>query len=286
MDLGTLKKRFLDSLIERKETLRQAWMKAEYFPYIVIDDFLQVDFAEEILAAFPFYGDKFWFTGKYLHQKNKLMQTTNFPDPISNYYKLTSSQEFLSLISEITGIDKLLSDPELTGGGLHQSTRGGFLDVHTDFNFHPKTKLHRRLNLLLYLNKDWKPNYNGYLELWDMNSKVCFENVAPDFNRAVIFATSEISWHGHPAPLNTPENITRQSLSSYFYTKERSPLETEPEHNTIYLQTSGVSGYAKTIKAAINATVYNAKEKGLSFLLLDFIARIGRFIKGDPPPNK
>ena len=281
-----LQRKSLNGLIERKEILRQVWSQEKYFPYVVIDNFLPIDFAEAILAAFPSYGDESWFTGKYLHQKNKLMQTTNFPDPISNYYKLTSSQEFLDLISEITGIDKLLADPELTGGGLHQSTCGGFLDVHTDFNFHPKTKFHRRLNLLLYLNKDWKPHYEGCLELWDMNSKVRFENISPDFNRAVIFATSEISWHGHPAPLNTPEDITRKSLSSYFYTKERSSLETVPEHNTIYMQTSGVSGYAKTLGAAVNATVYNAKKNGLSFLLSDFIARIRRFIKGDPPPNR
>jgi Rps23 Pro-64 3,4-dihydroxylase Tpa1-like proline 4-hydroxylase len=281
-----LQKISLSGLIKRKKILRQAWTQGKYFPYVVVDDFLPADFAEDILAAFPSYGDESWFIGNYLHQKKQVYQTTNFPDPISNYHKLTSSQEFLDLVSEITGIGNLLSDPELTGGGLHQSTDGGFLDVHTDFNFHPRTKFHRRLNLLLYLNKDWKSHYEGYLEFWDMNTKVRFENISPDFNRAVIFATSEISWHGHPAPLNIPENITRKSLSSYYYTKEGSSTETAPEHNTIYIQTSGISGYAKTLGSAINASIYNAKKNGLSFLLSDFFERIRRLIKGDPPPNR
>ncbi len=89
----------------------------------------------------------------------------------------------MDLVSDIVGIAGLLHDPALVGGGLHQILPGGFLDVHTDYNFHPQTKLHRRLNLLLYMNKDWKREYEGYLELWDMDAKKQIEDIAPAFNR-------------------------------------------------------------------------------------------------------
>ena len=78
-------------------------------------------------------------------------------------------------LEELTGIKNLIADKTLYGGGLHQVERGGKLDIHADFNIHKKFKWHRRVNLILYLNKNWKPEYNGYLELWDKDMKIIKE---------------------------------------------------------------------------------------------------------------
>ncbi|MEQ8423791.1 MAG: 2OG-Fe(II) oxygenase, partial [Cyclobacteriaceae bacterium] len=139
------------------------------------------------------------------------------------------------------------------GGGLHQSTHGAFLDVHVDFNIHPETGFHRRLNLILYFNKNWKPEYEGKLELWDMTKKTRLENYSPNFNRCVIFETNEYSYHGHPKPLNTPPGTTRKSMALYYYTKDRSANEIVASHNTRYVNTSGFAGVVKNISSSIKA---------------------------------
>src|SRR5438034_178076 len=78
---------------------------------------------------------------------------------------------------------------------------GGFLKVHVDFNVHPKLKLDRRLNMLIYLNKEWREEWGGDLELWDADRTMCRKKIAPLFNRTVVFSTGDSSFHGHPHPL-------------------------------------------------------------------------------------
>lgn len=170
---------------------------------------------------------------------------------------------------------------------MHQILRGGFLDVHVDFNRHPETKLHRRLNLLLYVNKDWKPEYEGYLELWDMKAKRRVENIAPSFNRAVLFETSEVSFHGHPRPLNCPPEITRKSLAVYYFTQTREASSLSPEHNTLYRQTLGLAGYVKTFRAALKAGAERLREQGGAGPVAGrMLKRLGRALKGLPPENE
>ena len=129
-----------------------------------------------------------------------------------------NSASFLKFLEELTGIDGLLGDPQFEGGGLHQIPAGGKLAIHVDFNRHSYYGLDRRLNLLVYLNKNWKEEYGGHFELWDRDMKQMMTKVAPLFNRIVIFTTSHISFHGHPDPLNCPSNVTRKSLALYYYT--------------------------------------------------------------------
>jgi hypothetical protein len=127
-------------------------------------------------------------------------------------------------LEELTQIEEpLLADPSLFGAGLHQSMNGAFLNVHVDYNIHPETKFHRRLNVLVYMNPNWKEEYEGHIELWDLTGKERKQlgRFSPDFNRCVIFETNEISFHGHPKKLNTPEGVSRKSLATYYYTKNR-----------------------------------------------------------------
>ena len=133
-------------------------------------------------------------------------------------------------------------DPTLDGGGLHQIFNGGSLNIHTDYNSHYKEKKWKRvLNLLIYLNKDWKDEYNGNLELWNTDLTKAEVKVKPDFNRMVCFNTQPegdiIAYHGHPTPLNVPEGVYRKSIALYYYTKEKPNHTFADKHKTLYKDT-------------------------------------------------
>jgi hypothetical protein len=137
----------------------------------------------------------------------------------------------------LTGITGLIPDPSFNGGGCHQIQRGGKLGVHVDFNKLKTVNLDRRLNLLVYLNKNWKDEYGGHFELWDAEGKSSLKKVAPLFNRCVIFSTTETSYHGHPHPLTCPEGSTRKSVALYYYTNGRDDGQTAKPHSTVFAGT-------------------------------------------------
>jgi hypothetical protein len=145
-----------------------------------------------------------------------------------------NSITFLSFLSEVTGIPNLLPDPCFDGGGLHQIVPGGKLAIHADFNKHRRYGLDRRLNLLLYLNKDWREEYGGHLELWNRDMSQCEARVLPVFNRVMVFTTTEFTYHGHPDPLRCPEGMTRKSLALYYFTNGRPSEEQSGEHSTVF----------------------------------------------------
>jgi len=155
----------------------------------------------------------------------------------SAVFEVLQSQEFRDLMSEISGISELLDDPILAGGGLHQSPKLGFLDLHVDANFHPIDKsLHRRLNLLIYLNSDWNPEWGGQFEIWSDRNKKPFKlakRIAPAFNRAVIFSTTRTSWHG-VTPINCTNGCTRKSIALYYYTTSRPKQESYRDSSVIW----------------------------------------------------
>jgi Rps23 Pro-64 3,4-dihydroxylase Tpa1-like proline 4-hydroxylase len=140
-----------------------------------------------------------------------------------------SSPEFIALLESLTGIDHLLADPDLDGGGLHETRPGGHLNVHTDFLSHTLRRTwSRQLNLLLFLNAEWPASYRGELELWDAAVRRCERRIAPVLNRCVIFRTSEQSFHGVPGGVACPEGRSRRSLALYYFRDEASPLSLRP----------------------------------------------------------
>jgi Rps23 Pro-64 3,4-dihydroxylase Tpa1-like proline 4-hydroxylase len=249
--------KFVDSIFsERKEKLKEQWNSKKPFRFLVVDDFLIPEKAEEILKGYPAVDQGEWDGTTYINQKNKFQQREFGSDSIFlQVFQELNSPDFLKDIEYITGIENLIPDEKLFGGGLHQSRAGAFLDVHVDYNIHPETKLHRRLNILIYMNKDWRDDYEGHLQLWDMKEKKMIANIAPVFNRMAMFETNEISFHGHPKPLNTPQDVTRKSLAAYYYTASRPASEIVSEHNTIYVNTEGIKGKTKNLFSGLKALV-------------------------------
>jgi Rps23 Pro-64 3,4-dihydroxylase Tpa1-like proline 4-hydroxylase len=173
---------------------------------------------------------------KFLDRKTDHNKYAFAPDVIgpetSRLINFLNSGEFLTYLEKLTGISGLLADPSYFGGGLHKIQPGGYLEIHTDFNHLRRYNLERRLNLLLYLNKNWQPSYNGNLELWERSSMSLTTSVSPLFNRCVVFSTTNDSLHGHPVALATPRGIERMSIALYYYTNTwRSE---EKDHSTLF----------------------------------------------------
>lgn len=206
------------------------------FPHVVIDDFLYKPVAEKLRNTFPDPNSK-WY--QYDNVFEKKYATDNFehiPEKHQTILMYLNSQKGIQFFEKITGIEGLIPDPWLRGGGLHCIKPGGKLDVHVDFNWHNHLKLHRRLNVLIYLNSgEWREEWGGHLELWSQDKKKCVQRILPRFNRMVCFATTETSYHGHPEPLNCPTHISRQSLALYYYTSTRPEEEIANPHSTKFI---------------------------------------------------
>ena len=155
-----------------------------------------------------------------------------------------NSQEFINFIQDITSIkEPLKADKNLNGGGLHEIKKGGVLKIHTDFNRHPSLDLDRRVNVLIYLNKDWNDKYGGHLELWDKDMIECKKKILPIFNRIVIFSTNDFSNHGHPNPVTCPIELSRKSIALYYFSKGRPAEELNRNHlknKTYFKNRSGI----------------------------------------------
>ncbi len=220
-----------------KVALRSAYQSAEPFPHMVIDNFLSPDVAEEASRSFFSFeearqkGVQFQAVNENL--KIQIVNPALFPSAISKVSAALSSPQFMSDLSFITGIENLVWDDAYAGGGMHQTARSGWLDVHVDFNFNEALQMHRRLNILVYLNRHWEDSWGGELELWDAEVKHCVRRVAPVFNRCAVFTTNDISFHGVTA-VNCPPGVQRCSFAAYYYTRE-APVGWDGEkHSTIF----------------------------------------------------
>tara|TARA_B100000787_G_scaffold43711_1_gene31169 strand:+ start:480 stop:1325 length:846 start_codon:yes stop_codon:yes gene_type:complete len=214
---------------------KKKYLSADPFPNIELNDFFNQKFLEKVLKEFPDL-ENLEKTNKYINN-NEIKYANNqydlFPETIKVFLDFLNSPPFLKFIQNITSIkENLVADKELNGGGLHEIKKGGVLKIHTDFNRHPTLDLDRRVNVLIYLNKNWKDEYGGHLELWDREMRECKKKIVPNFNKIVIFSTNDFSNHGHPNPVTCPNNYSRKSIALYYFSKGR-PLE---EINKYYLK--------------------------------------------------
>ena len=215
----------IEDLRERLSVLKTEFATAHPYQHVVIDNFLPASVFQRAMTDFDVVSKEQW-TG-YLHVNERKFANSNpatWGPTLQQIAHELNTPEFVSLLEELTGIPNLLIDPTFEGGGLHQSLRGGFLNMHADFTVHPHQRhWKRRLNLLLYCNENWLPEYGGGLELWDATMSHAEKVVQPLGNRVLIFATDATSFHGHPDPLQCPDGVARRSMALYYFTYEDKP---------------------------------------------------------------
>lgn len=224
-----------DTLFAMAEAHREAFRQARPFAHAVLDDFLPGAAADRLLREFP-APDTFRaeITPEEPRRRGKLRSRgadfTPFTTQLLEQFK---SPLFLGFLERLSGIERLIPDHDI-GTALRHFGRGGRLGVHADSNVDPGMRLHRRLNLILYLNRDWRPEYRGDFELWDAGLRRCEKAIAPLFNRALVFANGAASFHGFPKPLRCPAGITRKSAQFYYYTEEPPPEGYSQAHGTLF----------------------------------------------------
>ncbi len=216
-----------------RQNTKVEWEASGPFKHAVVDGFLRADCADELSGLFPPPGHPVWLDWKVRspaqYGKQGVGDTARF-DLLDPYLQAALQQfnswKFLQYLQDITSIEALLPDPYFTGGGMHQILQGGILDIHTDFNYYDRLKLYRRINVLLYLTLDWRSEYGGCLELWNdapPRGGRCVREIAPLFNRMVVFETDKSSFHGHPKEWSAPLGIYRRSIALYYYTATPAP---------------------------------------------------------------
>lgn len=231
--------RSFEELITLAEQQHHAYVNADPFPSIYFDDFFNEDFLNRVLAEFPSLGTKEDI--KY-ENPNEVKLASRGERKFGPYTKVLmhflNSEPFLQFLSTLSGIENLLPDPYFEGGGCHEIKPGGLLKIHADFNKHRITGLDRRMNFLIYLNKDWKEEYGGHFELWNTDMTESKAKILPIFNRVAMFSTTDYSYHGHPDPLKCPPDRSRKSLALYYYTNGRPEHEVNQgleDHTTLFV---------------------------------------------------
>jgi Rps23 Pro-64 3,4-dihydroxylase Tpa1-like proline 4-hydroxylase len=237
-------------------SLHTAYTTAKPYHHIVIDDFLPTALTQQLLDNFPpsktetsAAENALNYSGIQVKKRQIYPYDTN--EFCRNAFAFFNAAPFLQFLEELTGIDGLIPDPYFHGGGFHEISRGGKLGVHADFRIHEQLHLQRRLNVLIYLNQDWPAEYGGELEIWDQSMQQKCASIAPIFNRCVVFNTDAKSYHGHPEPLNCPENRTRKSIALYYYTASQGVYQDLPSDSTMYVARPGEDAHSRKMAAKL-----------------------------------
>lgn len=220
--------------LEREaETIRLAFSVGDPIRHVVIDRILRDDAARRAFEAFP-SPEEMAIAFEGLAEVKNAEERIELLDPVFQaIFGDLRSERFIRWLEHVTGITDLRPDPELHGGGLHQGPDGSYLDIHADFNLHPRMGLYRRLNVLIYLNPTWHESWGGYLELWAQDMSQCRAYIEPILNRCVIMETHDRAFHGYKQ-LHLPAGVTRKSVASYYYAPHRSEAQTAEQHNTLF----------------------------------------------------
>ena len=238
-----------------KDDLKKIYLNSKPFPHVVIDDFLSSEFAKRLENDCRNISPNINVSDNFQQKKKFAFNDwSKMPDSLMKACSFFNSGNFIDFLESITNIKGLISDPFLMGGGLHQTNRGGFLKMHTDFNWHNKIKLNRRINILFYLNSRYEKNWDGQLLLSKKPSKEETKDmisIEPIANRLVIFNTNDTTFHGHPEPLYFPEDYPRTSLAFYFYTstqRSKNEIKRSKSTSTRYIFTKNSDFPGKDIK--------------------------------------
>jgi Rps23 Pro-64 3,4-dihydroxylase Tpa1-like proline 4-hydroxylase len=245
-----------------------AFNEASPFRHLVIDNFLAPAFADSLANGFPALEKMRTHYSGINERKAEDNDLTRLDSNFTLLHQTLSAPHFLQWLSEVTGIAKLRTVEDRLGYGLHQGGDGSFLDIHIDYNIHPITKLQRKLNFLLFFNPGWNDEWGGLLQFWDARSENTGQEIAPLFNRAVIFECSEISYHGC-SKVHVPHGITRKSIYQYYFT---TPDKAVHYHDTIFKPVPGTP-LAKKIVVPVKELLKNGIKKTLLSLGLERFLR-------------
>ena len=234
---------YINSKFLNTYLLREKYIKNSPFPHIVLDNFINATYLDKVEEEFPDL-ETLNSNIKYNNQKEvkfTSIGSSDFSPSARELINYLNSDLFLKYLNDITGIKEILiPDPYFSGAGYHEIKKGGLLKIHADFSKHYAINLDRRLNLLIYLNKNWDPSWGGNLELYDKNNlNNPVVSIEPFFNRCVIFSTTSETFHGHPDELKCPENRSRKSVALYYYSLGRPKSESVGLHGTIFVETKG-----------------------------------------------
>jgi hypothetical protein len=211
-----------DRLDRELPSMRATYAAAQPFPHVVLDDVLVPEVFERAAAEFPGLRDETW--NGYIHVNETKYSNTRpetWGPTLQAVGREFCSPRFVRFLVDLTGIEDLIPDWSMDGGGLHQTLRDGHLNIHADFStHHTHENWARRVNILLYLNDEWHDDWGGKLELWDKDMTACQDRVTPAGNRMLVFTTSHDSFHGHPDGLACPPDVARRSMALYYFTEE------------------------------------------------------------------
>lgn len=230
-------------VVDHSAELHERFLSAQPFRHIAIENFLVDDFAQSLLEDFPVFDETLAINENGEVGGKAVQENVSKLGPVwKQLNALVESPAFRAMISAITGVPELKFDPQYFGGGTHENLHGQSLNPHIDFNFHPVTRQHRRLNLIFYLSPEWKQAWGGSIQLHRDPYKPPAEDeivtITPAFNTCVIFETNEYSWHGFKR-INLPEDkrhLSRKSFALYYYTDSRPAEELGAEHSTVYVE--------------------------------------------------
>ncbi len=226
-----------DKFEEEVNNNKENYQNKKPFSFGAINELFSNDSLDGILESFPdINNEKEWDKrddkGIQVKLRTNWKTELDIPPKVLKVVQALQSGRFCRLLSEYTGIDGLMPDYWFGGGGLNQIMPGGQLAIHVDGTHNDEIKMYRRVNVIVFLNKDWKDEYGGHLEFWDKDLTECIDKIRPDYNTMALFNTSDLTQHGHPHPLTCPENMSRKSLILYYYTSTRP--EEEIVHEKIH----------------------------------------------------
>lgn len=219
---------FLIETAEAKEigeSLAATYRNRTPFPYGCYDNFLDSSILEGVLEDLKSLPNPEASFARAQERFKSSYSPERLPPHTRQLLYALNSKPFIAFLEAMTGIKGLIPDPYFMGGGIHVVSNGGHLDIHADFNHHKIMNLERRINVLIYLNKDWKAEYGGSFEIWNDDMSAQVESFEPIFNRMCCFNTTSRSWHGNPEPVNHPDGLPRQSIALYYYTATWSDLK-------------------------------------------------------------
>jgi hypothetical protein len=215
----------LDELVDARQLLEENALRlratmaaAQPFEHLTLDGLFNSQLLELVHEEFDVYAARPWSRQLSKYEDTFRSAPGSRLGPAAQlYFWLVNSGPFTAFLSAISGVSTLIPDPQLIGGGMHETRNGGHFGVHRDFEVHVDNGLSNAMVLITYLNKDWPASYQGFLELWDAKREQCVQKVPPDFGLSLLMRHGPSSYHGYLAPLNAPPGRTRRSVASYYY---------------------------------------------------------------------